>query len=228
MKYVKNATTKNYAFLGQQINAGEYYALSTKEIPRWASDDEVAVAISQGILVMAKDDTGNSDYGILESLNYLQNEMPSSVKVTSNPPLLPFAQKVLEDGQSLYRRKHGFSGECAANSDTVLELQVPYAHCKIDEVEIVGSDAGDLVDLQVLDSDTGAIQAMMGVPAEGIEPKKMLNQFGFDVFLPDLFYSDSSNYDADLYYGMFVKIIFKNKTSSPKTIGINAVLHEVK
>ena len=45
--------------------------------------------------------------------------------------------------------------------------------------------------------------------------------------ISDLYYSDSSNYDADLFLGMQIEIIFHNNDAEEKNIGINYVLHEV-
>ena len=229
MKYIKNIATENYSFLGQTILAGEYYGIPSTDLAEWAGSDEVIYAITQGILRMAYDASGENDItSSLESINYLQNEMPSKITVVDQPSMYPFAKKTLEDGKKLYRRKHGLRQTCVANETTVIELMVPYAHCKIDEVEIVGCDNTDDVDLLVLDTENGDIQLSMGVPEDQVVSKAVLNQFGFRVALSDMFYSDSSNYDADLYYGMFVKVLYYNNSDVDKSIGINVVLHEVK
>lgn len=139
----------------------------------------------------------------------------------------PFASK--SAGGKLFRRKHGVGMiTCPAGQDTPIEFVVPYPIAKINEVEIVGCAEGDKVDLEVYDSATGIVQQSMGVPPESVDPDLMLNQFGFDVVMKDGFYSDFSNYDAQLYQGMKIELHYKNQGSVERKIGVNFTLHEVK
>ena len=58
-------------------------------------------------------------------------------------------------------------------------------------------------------------------------PNYMLNQFGFNVVVSELLYSDKSDYDADLIKDMKVKLVYKNDTNASKEVGVNITFHEV-
>lgn len=129
-----------------------------------------------------------------------------------------FARKTFR-GQKLFRRKHGFNGLIPANSTGSVLLVVPYAACKINQVEFVNAKEGDTVDLKVLDTATGTLSTI---------PNFMLNQFGFSTELPDGFYTDKSEYDADLIGGMQIEILYTNNSDTPHTIRGNITYHEVR
>ena len=59
-------------------------------------------------------------------------------------------------------------------------------------------------------------------------PYYQLNQFGFNVEMPNENYKNTSNYDADLYYGMIVRCQYTNNGSTEKYVSSNLWLHEVK
>lgn len=141
---------------------------------------------------------------------------PLKTKVTQQPP---FADKTLPDGRPLFRRKHGVSSSILANETKSIKFEVPYGTAKVDEVEIINCVAMDKIDLIVLDSTSGTYTTV---------PNYKLNQFGFDVCLSDGYYSDSSNYDAELRGGMQLEIVYKNSESTAKEVGVNITLHEVK
>jgi len=129
-----------------------------------------------------------------------------------------FASKAVEGG-NLFRRKHGVRKTIAGNTTDTIIFEVPYPVAKIDEVEVINCSAADTIDLKVLDSTTGAYTTI---------PNYVLNQFGFDVNVSDIYYTDTSNYDAELNLGMQIEVTYKNNESDPKSIGVNFVLHEVK
>ena len=139
----------------------------------------------------------------------------------------PFSNKVLSDGSKLFRRKHGFrfTSSIAAGENDFIELVAPYSLQKINLVELLSCEDGDQVDFWVLDSDTGVYQASKGIQSP--VPKAPLNQFGFKTELPDGFYIDKSDYDADLIGGMIIKIIYYNNGQAAKTPKGNIVWHEV-
>jgi hypothetical protein len=133
--------------------------------------------------------------------------------------LYPFHSKELSDIQKkLYRRSRGIQKILNANSDTVIEFEIPYAWCKITTMEIVGLPEMMKADLFIMDSSAGTYTGV---------PNYQLNQFGFNVNASKDYYKDHSEYDADLYMYMVVKVVIKNHTSNTPTIGINFTLHEV-
>lgn len=141
---------------------------------------------------------------------------------------LPFASKELADGRKLYRRVHGFQMALVANGESAQTFSIPYPTAKINEAEIVWAPEGIKVDLEVLDTDDGKIQQLMGVPVQNIVPNLSLNKFAFDLNVAADHYKDVSPYDADVISGMKVKVTLKNSTDSTKTVGVNIVVHEVK
>lgn len=129
-----------------------------------------------------------------------------------------FAEKTLPTGKKLFRRAHGVQHTLVANSDNIVEFIVPYAWCKITTMEVVGLSEITKADLCIMDTPTGTYSTI---------PNYKLNQFGFNVNISKNYYRDHSEYDADLYAGMVVKVVLKNNTSNTETVGINFTLHEV-
>ena len=152
-------------------------------------------------------------------INLIKNGSAPKYSDDSSVVQRPFASKVLPCGGKLYRRKHGIRDTVEANSTKITQYVVPYARCKIDEIEIVGCTGHDNIDLLVRDTAFGSYSGY---------PNATLEQFGFNVCLADLFYSDTSNYDANLYGGMIIEMHYKNNEEDIKSIGYNIVLHEVK
>ena len=132
-----------------------------------------------------------------------------SIKDVEIREMLPFSSKKNADGKGLFRRKHGVFFT-AKKGETTKKFTVPYDVCHIDQIEIIGCELMDSVDLLV-------VHPLYGV----------LDKFGYDVMLPEQFYSDKSNYDAKLFKGLEIHIVYKNAYHD-KGIGINYVLHEVK
>lgn len=131
----------------------------------------------------------------------------------------PFASKELSNGLKLYRRKHGYKATIPANSEVVTKILVPYAACKINKLEIIAPNPLDRIDLKILDSATGMLTGV---------PNYMLNQFGFDVVVSEMIYSDKSDYDADVFGGMQIEVTYKNDGTEEVTVGYNIIFHEVK
>ena len=227
--YAKNNDSEIRKWSGQYIEPGQYYMIEAMEEKNWQVDSQVVISIADGTLIMARDNSGDTDIlDVASSIAFLHQEEATTVNINEAPPRLAFSTNKLHDGRKLYRRKHGISKLCPGDTETSIDMLVPYANCKIDEVEIIGCESSDVVDFLVLDTADGLIQQSMGVPLEYITPFLSLNQFGFDVNISDMYYSDSSNYEADLIYGLTVRMVYKNKTSSDKQIGANFVLHEAK
>lgn len=133
--------------------------------------------------------------------------------------LNPFDAKIIqtEAGEkSLFKRGHGVKKVCIVGENESIFV-IPYAWAKITAIEIINGSVGDSVSLYILDDTTGSYSTT---------PNYILNRFAFDLNIAEKFYSRKSEYDADLYIGMQVKIVYTSVDI--KTIGINFDLNEVK
>lgn len=181
---------------------------------------------------------GGTDFYVVEaraevipttSLRYFENKTPvEALKIieddaisvqTINPNLgslrAPFSQKTA-NGMKLYTRATGVSHAVVVGAN-VLDFVVPFNTVKFNGLEIVNGKAGEKVSLKILDTPAGAISGV---------PNYELNQFGFDVNLPDGFYSRESNYDADLIKDLKVRIEFT--AIEARNVGVNYLIHELK
>lgn len=134
----------------------------------------------------------------------------------------PFATKVLKDGSKLFRRKHGIKETILAGQEKDIVFTVPYAKARINKLEIIDANALDRVDLLVKSPVDTNIATAYGMPAD-----YLLNQFGFNVVVSDLLYSDKSDYDAEVYQAMQVVVRYKNDSANDKEVGFNLIYHEV-
>lgn len=147
-----------------------------------------------------------SDPDIAAKINYKRNIEESS----------PFAAKVLKNGKRLFSRVQGESYALLVGENSLI-YTIPYPEVKFNEIEIVGAEVGDSCSLEVLDDANGSYSGI---------PNLSLNKFGDKVQLGKDFYCRKSNYDADLYLGMQIKVTYTSV--SAKNVGINYILHEVK
>lgn len=158
-----------------------------------------------------------------DNADYEANYLPSAnKKMGSFYSREPFATKELKDGSKLFRRKHGVKETIAANSEKEIVFTVPYAKAKINKLEVIDARALDRVDLFVKSPVDANVAEAYGMPAN-----YLLNQFGFDVVVSDLLYSDKSDYDADVYQGFQIVVKYKNDSAEEKTVGFNLIYHEV-
>lgn len=141
----------------------------------------------------------------------------------------PFAEKtILVNGvtKKIYKRIHGTSATVGAGATVDIDFTVPHAHCKFTGAEIINCDIGDEVDYTVHDTSTNTYS---GAPTTSPGyPNYLLNQFGFNVKMPEKYYANTSEYDADVYQNMIIRCSYTNNTGSSKTIYTNVWLHEVK
>jgi hypothetical protein len=135
---------------------------------------------------------------------------------TSSTVLNPFATKVLSNGKRLYKREHGIQA-LVNPGPNIITFVIPYAWVKIIGLEVMYGENLDTADLMILDSSTGSYSGT---------PNLQLNQFGYAVNIAHGEYEEQNAYDADLYLGMQIKIVYNSQ--SLKTIGINFNLSEVK
>lgn len=215
-KIIHNLLSISKTLGGMNIAANSSYTISESELKGFQNDLKVHTGLSSEPATVSIEDSNAS--GQLTGIDGIKFLLSNMVVIESQPALYPFAQKKLANGKKLKRRKHGVRKTISANSTDTITLVVPYSHCKIDEVEIVNCSGNDDVDLKVRDNAVGTFSTF---------PNAVLDQFGFDVCLSDLYYTDASNYDADLYQSMVIEVTFKNNDNEDKNIGVNFVLHEV-
>ena len=150
-----------------------------------------------------------------------QVDFEDNYKTNANKPILnpqqqPFASKTLPNGKKLYKREHGITSDLTEGSNNIV-FTIPYPWVKIIGVEVMHGEKLDTCDLLVLDSTTGTYSGV---------PNYVLNQFGFNVNIAENQHEEENAYDADLYAGMQIKIVYQSQ--SAKTVGINFNLTEVK
>jgi hypothetical protein len=127
----------------------------------------------------------------------------------------PFADKSIGT-KKIYKRVHGIQQSLiVGNNDIFFTISYPWV--KITGIELIGGEILDRASFHILDTTTGTYSTV---------PNFMLNCFGFDVNMKKDYYSHLSEYDADLYQGMQIKIVYNS--ISEKTVGINFLLNEVK
>lgn len=218
MNIIKNKTQNSKTYSGLTILAGESHLIAQHELLGFQNSENLIADLMKETpeASIASEVTPLNELTGLEGVKIL---LGNFVSVESIPQNNPFCKKVLDCGCKLYRRKKGVRQICAGNSETSIILEIPYGKCKVDELEIVNCSGNDCLDLLIKDDANGTYSGI---------PNKILNQFGFDVCLSDLYYSDSSQYDAELMLGMKIEVIFKNKDADSKNIGINFTLHEMK
>jgi len=150
------------------------------------------------------------------------SDKPLDVEVESEPPFAAKTIKVNGVTKKLFKRVHGVASSTIAGGATVnIDFVVPHAHCKFTGAEIMNTDIGDTLNYLILDD---ASNTYSGAPGSHYQ----LNQFGFNVQMPQTYYANTSDYDADLYQGMIVRCEYTNNSGSAKVITSNLWLHEVK
>jgi hypothetical protein len=127
----------------------------------------------------------------------------------------PFSSKNI-DGKGLFKRVHGIQKECLVG-ENIFTFVIPYTQCKITEIEIIGASNCDRVELEVYDNPSGTISGI---------PNRLLNQFGFMVNVSKDYYSQKSEYDADMIKDMMIEVHVYS--SIVGIIGINFNLNELK
>jgi hypothetical protein len=152
-------------------------------------------------------------------LDYVYSLITSPAKVDISSQA-PFAAKTitLSDGtiKKLYKRITGIQQELVQGTNTIL-FTIPFPWCKITGIELINGENLDTACLYVLDDINGTYSSI---------PNYQLNQFSYSANASKDYYKLESEYDADLYYGMQLKITYNS--ISAKIIGINFLLNEVK
>lgn len=206
----KNNTQAARSWAGQEIQAGEYYTLEVGEEAVWSKNSSVLVSITDAELIL---NDGTRDVAsVPDALKILFGLSPKDVQVVTNPP---FAGKVLGE-KKIFSRMTGKKFPVTVGVN-ILDFLIPKTEMKMNGVEITNGKVGETVNFKVLDTATGAISTI---------PNFMLNQFAFDVNLPDGFYSQKSNYDADVIKDLVIRI--EITAVEARDLCVNYLLHELK
>lgn len=120
--------------------------------------------------------------------------------------------------KKLYKRVTGIKTPVIVGPNEIV-YTIPFPWIKITGIEFTNGSVLDTVSLSVLDTASGTTYT-------GYPNNTVLNQFGYTVNISKDYYSYKSEFDADLYQNMQIKLIYDSTTI--KTIGINFILTEVK
>lgn len=216
MKKIKNIDSVEHVWLGQVFEPDYTHEIPTVDLMTWANNDIVIAAISNGIAQMI--DGASNIVGVSNQIDFLKDDM-RNVTITSLPSMGSFTSKTIKTGgvtKSLFRRVTGIKSSLSIGENTIL-FTVPYAWVKVTGAQMIGGEIGDTSNFMVLDSTAGTYTGV---------PNYQLNQFGFNVNIAKDFFESRSQFDADLYVGMQIKLVYTS--ISAKTIGINFILDEVK
>lgn len=180
--------------------------------------------------VLFRADLSDADKIILDNLiaahggqpllqNVIQNvavQSQPAITITATPPYSSKSIVVAGATKKLYARNTGIQSAVVAGSNT-FNYTATYAWAKLLGVEALNCEALDTVDFKVYDTAAGTYSGF---------PNAFLNQFAYALNLPKDFYQKMSQFDADLYAGMIIKITYVSQ--SAKTVGINLLMNEVK
>jgi hypothetical protein len=172
--------------------------------------------------VVFKAELSEEELTILDNVLALHNPAPiintatPVVNVESTPFIGSKTIAIAGVTKKLFARHVGIQQALTAGANEITYTGT-FAWTKLVGLEVVNSEALDIVDLKVYDNDAGSFSGV---------PNLMLNQFGFSVNMPKDFYIRMAQFDADFYATMVIKISYNSV--SAKTIGINFLMNEVK
>lgn len=215
---IRNNTDQTQEWL-RTFSANEEYTLPAENpglIAKYATFCALLTAISTGDASV-----GNADgyfSTISDQLSWLRGDK-TDVEVLTLPQQNPFsAKQLLVDGviKKIFTRLTGIQANVQIGDNTII-YTIPYTWMKISGMAIINGETLDIANFYVLDTTTGTYFGT---------PDAVLNQFGINVNISKDFQKHKSNYDADIYQGMQLKVVYNSK--SAKTIGINFDLHEIR
>ena len=211
-KYIINNSGSEKTYKGIPIADGASFQIAMDRWPAFASCEPLVADVGAGVVDISVD--GSTSLSKANGLELLLEVYPVSkeLTVTQQPP---FAAKTIGD-KSLFSRVAGKEFSLSVGSNDLL-YTTPFAQMKFNGIEVINSEIGDKVDLYVLDDTSGTYSGT---------PSLTLNQFGYSVFLTEGYFERQSNYDADLYLGMQIKMVYTSITA--KDLYVNYILHELK
>jgi len=208
IKILKNNTEDDVPLHGYVVPGSGQFVIDPANYSLFAKSDATIAKLADETLTF---NNGSVDLALAAAVQYLQGGF-NTVAVQEEPT---FSSKKIGD-KSLFTRVYGQKYTVVEGSNDLL-FEIPYAQVKFNALEIINAEAGDTVNLSILDSTAGYYTTIPNYP---------LNQYGFTAAVAPGFYSRSSNYDADLYLDMQISIGYVSE--SAKDIWVNYILHELK
>jgi hypothetical protein len=149
-------------------------------------------------------------------------DFEENFKSTANKPNSIMVGSIPSSASKHYGNNKLFKRVVGVREDVIEGLNVidwisPFPWAKFIEMQFTNTEIGDYICLEVYDTPEGTYSGI---------PDFKLNQFGFTVNVPNGFYSHKSEFDADIYFGMIIRLSYH--TINNKKIGMNFVLNEVK
>lgn len=216
-KYLYNTTVEDIIIKGKAIPAEDYYLIQSTLEAAFSCDSQLISCLASGDLILSKSDDLTGHIADLNSaIDFLKNNLPTKVEAATQP----FGSKVLTDGSKLFRRVRGISASIQ-NASTNIDFVIPYTKCKITGLQILNATMGSKVTFQILDTAAGTVSGV---------PYAVLNTFGQDVYVEPGVASYPSKYDADLFVGLTLRVVYDSADeilNPVRTIYINYDLHEV-
>lgn len=217
-KILKNNTSNAVSIndTGIAIPASGEYTISPQDYLLWASSNDVLSLITDETLIV---NDGSYDLAISEGIDLLKGIFPSNIKVSQINSIPAFASKtVVVNGatKKLFARNTGFQ-QALNQGSNIITYTLTYPWCKILGVEVIGAETLDYCDFEVYDNAQGTYSGV---------PNYKLNQFAYSVNIPKDYYIRLSQFDADIYQGMVIKITYNSV--SAKTVGFNIIMNELK
>jgi hypothetical protein len=206
---VKNNTGSQGVFRGIPLEVDETYLVPVSVVRSWGSDVNIASLVLSGWLAVTNDGVNYLDP--ISGLRSLQESLIET-KIVASPA---FADKKI-GSKKLFSRITGKKFPVVVGLN-ILDFAIPKAEMKMNGVEITNGEVGETVNFKVLDTPTGTLSGVPNYP---------LNQFAFDVNLPDGFYSQKSDYDADVIKDLVIRI--EINAVEARDLAVNYLIHELK
>jgi hypothetical protein len=207
--FIKNKTGSTNIFRGIELQNDEVFLIPSGLVQSWGNDVVIVGHVVSGSLTVSSN--GSSFLNPIEGLKILQGFLVET-KTIESPA---FSAKVI-GGKKIFSRITGKKFPVIVGLNT-LDFSIPKNEMKMNGVEITNGKEGETVNFKVLDTPTGTISTV---------PNYTLNQFAFDLNLPNGFYSQRSNYDADVIKDLVIRI--EINAVEARDLCVNYLLHEMK
>ena len=205
-------------FVHQYDDDGIIYLIYGYDLPEIVKCTIWKGAVPDGVLQVYSQAQNDADKADFESTWKSSGNKPiiNSTSIISTPSFGAKSAIINSVSKRFFARNTGRQFDVVSGS-TDLNFTVEFPWVKITGIECIGAEKLDTADLRVYDTAAGTYSGV---------PNYMLNQFGFSLNMAPDFYERYAPFDADLYYGMVLKINYNS--ISNKRIGINFLMTEVK